>query len=195
VRYAGGTDPYCYPGTTVLKNRASIRDAVALSELETAMVRDRTETGLPDGRLDKKHYYALHRHLFQDVYAWAGKLRTIRIGKGGNWFCYPDFIEKLLDQQFDGLKAKRHLDGLGLDAFTRGAADFLAEVNAIHPFREGIGRTQLAFLRLLCLNAGFGFDASALERDRVISAMIASFDRKLEPLTELIRDIASPKKD
>jgi cell filamentation protein len=193
VRYAGGADPYCYPGTTVLKNRANIRDPEALSEFETAMVRDRTETGLPDGRLDRPHYYALHRHLFQDVYAWAGKPRTIRIGKGGNWFCYPDFIERLLDQQFAGLKAKRHLDGLDLATFSREAADFLAEVNAIHPFREGNGRTQLAFLRLLCLNAGFGFDASVLDRSRVIAAMIASFDQKLDPLTDLIRDIASPR--
>ena len=82
---------------------------------------------------------------------------------------------------------------MDLDAFAREAAHFLGEVNAIHPFREGNGRTQLAFLRLLCLNAGFGFDASVLDRSRVIAAMIASFDQKLDPLTDLIRDIASPR--
>lgn len=82
---------------------------------------------------------------------------------------------------------------MDLDAFAREAAHFLGEVNAIHPFREGNGRTQLAFLRLLCLNAGFGFDASVLDRDRVIGAMIASFDGKPQALTELIRDIASPQ--
>jgi cell filamentation protein len=177
----------------VLINKAGISDADELSEFEMSKVRSRANDPWPAGRLDKPHYYALHRHLFQDVYAWAGKPRTIRIGKGGNWFCYPDFIERLLDQQFAGLKAKRHLDGLDLDAFSRRAADFLAEVNAIHPFREGNGRTQLAFLRLLCLNAGFGFDASVLDRSRVIAAMIASFDQKLDPLTDLIRDIASPR--
>ena len=193
MRYAGGSDPYCYPDTTVLKNRANIRDSEALSEFETVMVRDRTETGLPDGKLDKAHYYALHRHFFQDVYDWAGKPRTIRTGKGGHWFCYPAFIEGQLDRLFADLKAKRHLDGLDLDAFAREAAHFLGEVNAIHPFREGNGRTQLAFLRLLCLNAGFGFDASVLDRDRVIGAMIASFDGKPQALTELIRDIASPR--
>lgn len=177
----------------MLINKAGISDADELSEFEMSKVRSRANDPWPAGRLDKPHYYALHRHLFQDVYAWAGKPRTIRIGKGGNWFCYPDFIERLLDQQFAGLKAKRHFDSLNLGAFSRGAADFLAEVNAIHPFREGNGRTQLAFLRLLCLNAGFGFDASVLDRSRVIGAMIASFDRKLDPLTDLIRDIASPR--
>jgi cell filamentation protein len=177
----------------VLINKAGLSDPDELSEFEMSKVRSRSNDAWPDGRLDKKHYYALHFHLFQDVYDWAGKPRTIRIGKGGNWFCYPDFIERLLDEQFAGLKAKRHLDGLNLEPFAQEAAHFLGEVNAIHPFREGNGRTQLAFLRLLCLNAGFGFDASVLDRQRVIAAMIASFDRKLDPLTELIRDIASPK--
>jgi cell filamentation protein len=193
VRYGSGTDAYCYPGTTVLKNRAGIHDQNALAEFETTMVRDRMESGPPPGKLDKSHYYALHRHFFQDVYVWAGKPRTTRIGKAGNWFCFPDFIDSELDRLFAELKAKKHLLGLPLDAFAREAAHFIAEVNAIHPFREGNGRTQLAFLRLLCLNAGWHFEASVLERERVISAMIASFDGKSDALTDLIRDIASPK--
>ncbi len=193
MAYGSSKDPYCYPGTTILKNRPGIRDAGELQEFETARFRRRTETGLPDGKLDKAHYYALHRHFFQDVYDWAGKPRTIRIGKGGNWFCFPDFIDGELDRLFGDLKGKRHLAGLSLDDFAREAAHFIAEVNAIHPFREGNGRTQLAFLRLLCLNAGWRFDASMLDRERVIGAMIASFDGKLDALTTLIRDIASPK--
>ena len=79
------------------------------------MYRDRADTELPAGRLDKAHYYALHRHLFQDVYDWAGKPRSIRIGKG-NWFCFPDFIDQELDRLFASLEAKRHLAGLDLDA-------------------------------------------------------------------------------
>lgn len=193
MRYGSGTDSYCYPGTTVLKNRAGIHDRDALAEFETTMVRDRMENELPLGKLDKAHYYALHRHFFQDVYDWAGKPRTIRIGKGGNWFCYPDFIEGELDRLFGELRKKKHLVGLPLDGFAREAAHFIAEVNAIHPFREGNGRTQLALLRLLCLNAGWRFDASVLERERVIGAMIASFDGKPDALTELVRDIASPE--
>lgn len=191
--YGSSKDPYCYSGTTVLKDRPGIRDRDRLQEFETVRFRRRTEDGLPSGKLDKHHYYALHRHAFQDVYDWAGKPRTIRIGKGGNWFCFPDFIDGELDRLFGDLKAKNHLVGLPLDDFASAAAHFIAEVNAIHPFREGNGRTQLAFLRLLCLNAGFGFRASVLERERVISAMIASFDGRLDPLAALIRDLASPK--
>ena len=191
MRYGGGGDPYVYPGTAVLKNRADIRDAGALTEFETTMYRDRADTELPVGRLDKPHYYALHRHLFQDVYDWAGKPRSIRIGKGGNWFCFPDFIDSELDRVFAELRTKRHLVGLDLDQFAYEAAWFLSETNAIHPFREGNGRTQLAFLRLLCLIAGFAFNVMVLERERTIAAMIDSFDRRLDALTALIRDLAA----
>lgn len=193
MQYGSSRDPYCYSETTVLKNKRKILDLALLERFELAKYLARSQSPWPIGKLDKAHYYALHRHFFQDVYDWAGKPRTIRIGKGGNWFCFPDFIDSELDRLFGDLKAKRHLAGLPLDDFAREAAHFLAEVNAIHPFRDGNGRTQLAFLRLLCLNAGWRFDASVLERERVIGAMIESFDGKLEALTELVRDIASPK--
>ena len=193
MAYGSSKDPYCYPGTSVLLNKAGIADADDLSDYEASYVRTRAEEPWPLGKLDRAHYYALHRHFFQDVYDWAGKPRTIRIGKGGNWFCFPDFIDSELDRLFGDLRKKKHLVGLSLDDFAREAAHFIAEVNAIHPFREGNGRTQLAFLRLLCLNAGWRFDASVLERERVISAMIASFDGKPDALTELVRDVASPK--
>ena len=120
-----------------------------------------------------------------------GKPRTIRIGKGGNWFCFPDFIDSELDRVFAELRTKRHLVGLDLDQFAYEAAWFLSETNAIHPFREGNGRTQLAFLRLLCLNAGFAFNVMVLERERAIAAMIDSFDRRFDALTALIRDLAA----
>lgn len=191
--YGSSKDPYCYPGTSVLRNNAGLTDANALSDYEASYVRSRAEEPWPAGKLDKSHYYGLHRHFFRDVYDWAGKPRTTRIGKGGNWFCFPDFIDSELDRLFAELKAKKHLVGLPLDEFAREAAHFIAELNAIHPFRDGNGRSQLAFLRLLCLNAGRRFDAVVLDRERVIGAMIASFDGKLDALADLIRDIASPR--
>lgn len=77
----------------MLINKAGISDPDELSEFETSKARTRATDAWPDGKLDKAHYYALHRHFFQDVYDWAGKPRTIRTGKGGHWFCYPAFIE------------------------------------------------------------------------------------------------------
>jgi cell filamentation protein len=64
-----------------------------LDEFELAMFLTRADEDWPSGDLDYGHYKALHRHLFQDVYRWAGKPRSLRIGKGGNWFWYPEYID------------------------------------------------------------------------------------------------------
>lgn len=50
---------------------------------------------LPNGSFDFTHCRALHRHCFQDVYVWGGERRGIRTGKDDNWFCYPEYIERL----------------------------------------------------------------------------------------------------
>ncbi|WP_106754581.1 Fic/DOC family protein, partial [Pannonibacter carbonis] len=125
------------------------------------------------------------------IYEWAGQLRTIRIGKGGNWFCYPEYIQPHLEKMFARLKQLNHLKGLNRQAFSRKAAHILAEINAVHPFREGNGRTQLVFLMLLVEQAGFSFDADVLTRNRVLRAMIDSFSGAEEPLAALILDIIS----
>lgn len=192
LSYGATNDPYCYPGTQTLINKAGITDPAVLEQFELAKFLSRTQSPWPSGRLDKSHYLALHRHLFQDVYDWAGRPRNIRTGKAGNWFCFPEFIGGELDRLFADLRARNYLKGLALAGFAPAAAHVLAELNAIHAFREGNGRTQLAFLRLLCLNAGHAFRAEVLDPGRVISAMIASFDGDEAPLAALISDIAAP---
>jgi len=81
--YDAGPDPYVIAGSTVLKNRLGLTDQAELSEFETAAVTRRSEEPLPPGRLSKTHYLAIHRHLFQDVYLWAGTPRTVRTGRQG----------------------------------------------------------------------------------------------------------------
>jgi len=72
VGYDAFDDPYCYKGTGTLRNKAGLRDAEALEAFELEMTSLRAEEPLPDGRFGPAHYRAVHRHLFQDVYAWAG---------------------------------------------------------------------------------------------------------------------------
>ncbi len=168
-----------------------LQDQKDLDEFEVAMFVIRSDEAWPEGDLDYAHYRALHRHLFQDVYAWAGEIRTLRIGKGGNWFCYPEYIDKEMNRIFADLAARDHLQDLSPAVFANEAAHVLAEINAVHPFREGNGRTQLAFLSLLAENAGMPFNPDVLERDRVIGAMIDSFSGQETPLAQLILDIVS----
>lgn len=184
--YAVAPDPYCYVRTTVLKNFAGLRTTEQLERFETAMVSLRGEEPLPEGRLDVAHFRAVHRHLFQDVYRWAGKTRRVRISRDGSTFCYPENIEASLDDLFARLKERQFLTNLTKAKFAVGAAAFLAELNAIHAFRDGNGRAQLAFLALLSLNAGHPIDFSRLDEAAFLDAMIASFRGREAPLARQV---------
>lgn len=182
--YEAFDDPYCYKGTFVLKNKLGTRDADTLEAFELEMSSLRADEPLPAGRFGPAHYRAIHRHLFQDVYTWAGKYRTVRTGKGGNWFCYPDYIGREMDRVFARLAADDRLKGRSVCAFTKGAASFLGDLNAIHPFREGNGRAQLAFMHLLSIEAGHPFDFASVQPEPFMRAMVASFGGVVRPLIE-----------
>lgn len=180
--YAAVPDPYCYAGTTVLKNIPGMRDAGALERFETAITAQRAGEALPSGRLTVRHYQAVHRHLFQDVYRWAGRLRSIRISKGNSTFCYPEHIKGELQRTFCGLRKSNRLRGLDAGEFARRAAHFLSELNAIHAFRDGNGRAQLAFMALVAANAGHPLALGRLNPKDFLNAMIASFHGDERPL-------------
>ena len=147
-------DPYSYRGLNCLKNRLGLRDPALLEAFEVEMSTLRAEEPLPDGRFGPTHYRQIHWHLFRDVYRWAGRYRTVRTGKGGNWFCFPEHIDSQMKQLFRRLADHPLILGAEASTFIAAAAEFLAELNAIHPFREGNGRVQLAFIHLLGVRAG-----------------------------------------
>lgn len=179
-------DPYSYKGLGCLKNRLGLRDQAVLQAFELEMSTLRAEESLPQGRFGPAHYRAMHRHLFQDVYRWAGRYRTVRTAKDGNWFCFPEHIEAQMNQLFRRLKEAPFLPGAESSTFLAAAAEFLAGLNAIHPFREGNGRAQLTFLHLTALRAGHPLRLERVRRETFLPAMIASFDGRLAPLvTEL----------
>jgi cell filamentation protein len=180
--YDATADPYCYAGTTVLKNIPGIRDQAALDDFEAVMTAQRSDEPLPPGRLSVSHYLAIHHHLFQDIFAWAGRFRTVRIGKDGSAFCYPEHIAREMRAAFGRLAQKRHLQGRDRKAFATEAASFLSTLNAIHPFREGNGRTQTTFLALLADRAGHPLNLEKLEPEAFLKAMVASFKGNENPL-------------
>lgn len=187
--YDAIADPYCYPGSTVLKNLPGLRSQGELDAFEAASTTQRSDEQLPDGRLSVRQYQAIHHHLFQDVYPFAGKFRTVRLAKGGSAFCYPEHITRETRALFRDLGAKRHLRDLAADNFAQGAAEFLATLNAIHPFREGNGRTQTLFIALLADRAGHPLDLERLEPEQFLGAMVRSFEGNTAPLTRQIRQM------
>jgi cell filamentation protein len=180
-------DPYVQRGTGVLKNKIGISDIAALEAFEVEMSSLRAEEPLPLGRLGAAHYRRVHHHLFQDVYSWAGKYRTVRISKEGNMFCYPENIDREMKRLFEKLRNSNFLSDLEFEPFIAGTAEFLAGINAIHPFREGNGRSQLAFTYLLSRRAGHPLRLSKITRRGFLPAMVASFHGDLRPLERELR--------
>jgi cell filamentation protein len=173
--YGTFADPYCYPGTTVLKNIPGLRDAEALERYELSFSDQRAREPLPAGRFTVRHYRSIHWHLFRDVYSWAGRFRTVRMAREQSVFCYPENIASEIKRVFVEIKSVHFLRGLNEKAFAVSAAHVLSELNAIHPFREGNGRTQLVFLAALADQASHPLDLRRLDREAYLSGIIRSF--------------------
>ena len=185
--YEAIADPYCYRGSSVLKNRLGLRAQSELDAFEADATAQRFAEPLPEGRFTASHYRAVHRHIFGDVYRWAGRLRTVRIAKGDSMFCYPEHIANEMTRVFSALRMGNALRGLTVDGFASEAARFLADINAIHPFRDGNGRTQLAFVAALAAHAGHPFDLKNLQPDPFLQAAIKSFHGSEAPLASEVR--------
>src|SRR5260221_553333 len=106
------TDPYVYPGTDVLMNKKGILDAQLLQEAEIKFAKARLMQGLPKGEFNYDHLKAIHQHLFQDLYVWAGQEKTVYLSKGDSQFAYPDYITPELDKLFKHLKSDQLLQNL-----------------------------------------------------------------------------------
>jgi cell filamentation protein len=185
--YDAFDDPYVYKGTDTLKNKLGLRDPDQLEAFELEMTTIRAREPLPRGRYNARHYRRVHRHLFQDVYSWAGKDRAVHTAKGGNAFCAPEYIDGQMNRLFATIGTV--LDAADADAFTREAARFLGELNAIHPFREGNGRSQLAFMAMVGEAAGYRLGLDRVKRETLLPAVIASYHGQVEPLTAELRSL------
>jgi len=153
------------------------------------MVTQRLDEPLPAGRLSYGHYRTIHRHIFGDVYAWAGRIQTVRISKGNSMFCYPEHIDGEMRRLFAELREDNLFRNLNARSFANKAAHFLSELNAVHPFREGNGRAQLALLAVMGQAAGHGMDFERMEPARMLTAVIQSFAEDEKPLADAIHGL------
>jgi cell filamentation protein len=189
------TDPYIDQTTGVLKNRLGLTDPAVLAEVEwdvsTAVAIRLLSFGL-DGHYDLLHLRRFHRELFGDVYPWAGEIRTVAISKT-DMFCLPQHIEAYATEVFGQLADEKHLRGLPRDRFVDRVTHYFAEVNAIHPFREGNGRTQRAFFHQLAREAGWPINWSGLETERNTTASIASLRGDNAPLRAMLDDLVADR--
>ena len=187
-------DPYCYHGTRVLKNKLNIRDYDELydTERDLANLRMRELFEKPiQGKFDLRHLCEIHQYLFQDVYDWAGKIRTVDTAKG-NLFCRYFAIEAEAERIFGELRQEKYLWGLPVAEFGRRLAYYLAEINALHPFREGNGRTQREFVRQLALLNSYFLSYAGISKEQMVAASVASFKLDYGPMEKLLMEHLRP---
>ncbi|MFM9280955.1 Fic/DOC family protein [Paenibacillus jiagnxiensis] len=168
---------YTYPGTDVLKNKPGIQDQEKLSLFEDIVSSRRiAQMYLKPmrGKLDLGHLQNIHYHVFQDVYPFAGQLRKENIAKDTFSFADSRFIEDAGRELFSGLAKENFLLNTPADQFSDRAAHYMAEINVLHPFREGNGRTQREFIRQLAAHSGYEVDWTRVDKDIALRASIRS---------------------
>lgn len=168
---------YCYPGSGVLINKPGLLKQQELTNFESTVTTLRgaelVYKPLP-GSFDLKHLKDIHRYLFKDVYPFAGKVRTENIAKDTFSFARSEFIDEAAKDLFRSLKNEKQLNGLQLHEFSERAAHYMAEINVLHPFREGNGRSQREFIRCLAQSNGYELDWSRENKDKLLQASIRS---------------------
>jgi len=183
------TDHYVYADSGTLINKAGLQDSAALKAFEADVTAVRMLELLERpvrGRFDLAHLQAIHRHIFQDVYEWAGELRNVDVSREGSYFGNWTLIGNYLEGQLGRLRQENLLHGLAPQAFAGRLAWYLAEINAAHPFREGNGHSQRLFCLQLAQQAGYFVDLHSLQHNEMYAAMKASFNGDLAPLTALL---------
>ena len=170
-------DPHSEPNSDCPRNLLGIHDYEQLNQLERVYVHKRLVelSAKPlKGRFDVAHLKATHRYLFQDVFPWAGEFRAVNISKGRSMFGAAQFIAPALEDLLAKLATENLLRGEPVDRFAERAGFYLGEINAIHPFREGNGRTQREFLRQLAKQAGHTMSWGGFTQQEMIDASVTS---------------------
>lgn len=178
----------------VLANKLGISNSAELEKVEYAITNEKIAIVLATkspSLFDFGQLLHLHKILFEDIYDFAGKVRTVNISKPDSPvpFCYADFIPSESARIFSELAEDNYLSGLNHDIFTTKLAYYASELNALHPFREGNGRTIRLFLMLLAKNSHYLLDYSQVTREEILSADRTAFSGDLLPLEQLYHNI------
>lgn len=170
---------YCYPDSNVLKNRLNIRDNNLLktAEEEITLIKQMELLKNPiKGNFSKTHLMNIHKFIFEDIYTFAGKIRREQISKADTMFYPPNLINRELDKLFTEIKKKNMLKETDEKKFFNNLAYVMAELNIIHPFREGNGRTIREFVRTMAKYMGFDLNWGNADREELLEASILSVD-------------------
>ena len=179
----------CYEGTTCLINKLDIRDEDKLNFVESQITIHKTAelANIKNfGELDFSHYKAIHKYLFNELYTWAGEIRTVNISKKGTNFIDAIEIESVADACFKRLKDKNYFQNQPFNDFIDDIVDFYCTTNMLHPFREGNGRTQRVFITQLIQFNSYSINFDKIDTDELMMATIQAANGVTDNLKRIL---------
>lgn len=168
---------YCYENSNTLINKLDIKDSAQLQKYEAKITAAKLLSLMQKGvigNFDEKHLNSIHTYLFEDIYPFAGKYRTENIAKGVFRFAEWVYIEEELKKLLNLLKNENYLANLSKKEFAKRLAFYLSELNVLHPYREGNGRTIREFIRELALKNRYVLDLRKVSPQDFLNASIKS---------------------
>lgn len=173
-----GDDKYLDPETGILRNLLGLKSQTELDHAEAIFVAIQSEDmirhPLQEGSSGPDFSYILeiHRRLFFDIFDWAGNIRDVDISKGSTRFANFEFIEREGMRICREMASENWLVGRSHADFAEGAAYYLGELNSLHPFREGNGRTLRQYFRYIAERAGHSLTWEGVTREEMVTASI-----------------------
>lgn len=184
-----GKSIYFYENTDVYINYFDVRDQSVLTQIETDITLNRiSELSAVQikGRFSLTHLLKIHKYIFGDIYPFAGKTRNENISKGSTLFCNCEYICENFDQLYSQLKKESFLKDLEINIFSERLAYYMAELNMIHPFREGNGRAIREYIRCLALASGYVIHWDAVDKEQLLDAIIISLNKEYSSLKDCL---------
>ena len=168
------SDKYVYPGTEVLINKFNIKNSEELVEVERRLTSLKYQD-IREGKIkinktfDYEHLKSLHKELFKDLYDWAGKERAVDISKSNTLFCRAMFIEEEARRIFNNLKKDNFFKDIkDKSEFSKKLGQLFLDINMLHPFREGNGRSQRLFIGDLAIENGYYLEWNNIPKEEMI---------------------------
>ena len=192
-----GSEGYCYLGTDILVNKLGIKNdnALIIAEREITSLKMLMLYNVPKNEnLNFDALCKIHKHIFEDLYEWAGKIRKGDFfSKGNSIFCRGQYIIENANIIMDNLLKENYLKEYEKPEFIERMAYYMGEINALHPFRDGNGRTSREYFRQLSLNANYMLDFSKIEKDELLNADIEAFNGNYNRLIKVLKKTISMK--
>lgn len=188
---------YTYPNSCVIKNKLNIKDEKKLEDYERQMVSFKLATirkhSMPE-KFNANRLKYIHNYLFCDIYDFAGKYREENITKDNFMFAQYEYLRENVNKILDKININE-LINMTFEEKIKNISYYMTELNVLHPFREGNGRTIREFIRQLLQALGLEIDFSKIKYEEIIRVSKLAVIDDTEQVELLRKSIIPCKKE